>query len=468
MSRANNESAEKSKRIKDVIRKRKQDALAGKPRYNHHLVGWIDQKRIDGTADYDFSLNDKANAIRRIFELADNGVGAWSIARMLNTEGFPVLRSRTNVDQRWKEAQVQLLLKNEIVIGTYQPMETVDGKRLPMGEPVKNYYPAAIDEELFWRVQRNRHTPKPVGRQGRQFSNLFARITSCHGCGRIMRLSQGGTKRNRKHYLSCMQRALIDGHNCSGKFFPYQPLEDAVLTFATDFYEAAAAEMQVPERNKAKLEKQLDDANERLSALEKRRENLVSLLEEDVSAEDKADFLRRIRELREKIEQQKAYAAEITSELVATRDKRDDLKSVMDQIMEERAKWKTGADDEIKESRAKVSQMLREFITKVEIDLETQEATVWIGGFTSLYRFDRNGSLIGHVSILPMLMPSNGVYVDRTPSGRVRSIRKLDNVPKQPAMTETMMIEFMEGLGWKPEHIEQALKASKRIVETFS
>jgi hypothetical protein len=466
MSRANNESAEKSKRIKDAIMKRKQDALDGKPRYNHHLPGWLTQTRVGDSKDFVFGLNAKSKAIQRIFELSDQGIGCWSIARMLNSEGFAVLRESTNVDSKWKEAQVRLLQGNEIVIGTYQPLQTIDGKRVPFGQPVKNYYPAAVDEELFWRVQRNRTKPKPVGRQGRKLSNLFARITSCSGCGRIMRLSQGGTQKSRKYYLSCMQRTLVDGHTCGNKFFPYAPLEEAILTFATDFYEAAAAEMQVPEQNKMKLEKQLSEATARLEQLEKQRKNTLDMSKEDLDHEDKAELLANVRTYRSKIEDQKSYIKQIERELASTRDKRDELKTVMDQVMAERETWKTGTDDEVKQSRAKVSQMLREFITTVEVNVNEETATVWIGGFTSAYKFDRKGNLIGHVNILPMLVPGSAkLYMDRTPSGRIKSIRKLDNAPKQAPMTEQMMIEFMEQMGWKNDRIELALKASRRIVE---
>lgn len=471
MSRANNESAEKSKRIKDVIRKRKLDMLEGKPRYNHHIPGWIDQERVPGTQhDYHFSLNEKAKSILRIFELYDSGMGAWSIAKTLNTEGHPVLRPKTNVDGKWKDAQIQLLLRNEMVIGTYQVSETIDGKEVPMGPPLKNYYPKAVPDELFWRVQRNRIKPKPVGRLGRRYSNLFARITSCSGCGRILRLSKGGGPNRRISYFSCMQNALIDGHQCSDKFFPYDALEEGVLTYATDFYEAAAAEMNVPQKNKVKLAKQHEEATEYLNGLEARRANLMELAEEGLYAEDKAGFAKRIRELREKIEQQKAYIGEIETDLRHAEGKRDELKTVIDRIEEERKKWKTGTDEEVMQSRSLVSQMLREFITTVEVDFEAQEAIVWVGGFTSAYRFDRKGNLTGHVNILPMLYPGGGVrtIIDRTPSGRVRSVRQFNDESTQPAMTETMMVEFMQNMGWSEDRIALALKASKRIYDALA
>lgn len=469
MSRANNESAEKSKRIKDVIRNRKLDALAGKPRYNHHLPGWLTQTRIGETKDYEFSLNEKAAGVLRAFELYDSGMGAWSVAKQLNTDGYPVLRPRTNVDNRWKDAQVQLMLRNEMVIGTYQPTETIDGKAVPLGEPIKNYYPAAVPEDLFWRVQQRITKPKTVGRLGRRYSNLFARNTECSKCGRILRLSQGGSAKKRTYYFSCMQRGLIDGHECSGKFFPYNPFEEAVLTYATDFYEAAATEMQVPERNKAKLEKQIAEANAYLEKIDKNRANTLAMSKEDLDPEDKAELLATVRELRSKIEHQKAYVRGLETQLSNTNDRREELTSVLKQIEAERAKWKVGTDDEVMQSRAKIADLLRTFITTVEVDLEAQEATVWIGGFTSAYKFDRLGNLIGHMNLLPMLVPEAFKYViDRTPSGRVKSIRARNDIPNGPDMTDQMMIEHMQNMGWKDARIELAMKASKRIRETLA
>lgn len=469
MSRANNESAEKSKRIKDVIRNRKLDAIAGKPRYNHHLAGWLTQTRIGETKDYEFSLNEKAAGVLRAFELYDSGMGAWSVAKHLNTEGHPVLRPKQNVDNRWKEAQVQLMLRNELVIGTYQPTETIDGKKVPLGEPIKNYYPAAVPEELFWRVQQRINKPKTVGRLGRRYSNLFARNTECAGCGRILRLSKGGGPNRRKSYFSCMQRALIDGHECSGKFFPYEPLEDAVLFYATDFYEAAATEMQVPLRNKEKLEKQLTEANAYLEKLDKNRSNTLAATKEDLHPEDKAELLSSVRELRGKIEHQKVYIRELETQLANANDRRDELKSVLEQIDVERAGWATGTDDEVMRSRAKIADLLRTFVTVVEVDLEAQEAIVFIGGFTSAYKFDRNGKMLGYVNLLPMLVPEAFKYViDRTPSGRVKSVRIRKDEVTAPAMTDQMMVEQMHGMGWKPERIDLAMKASKRIREAYA
>jgi len=469
MSRANNESQEKSKRIKDVIRNRKLDALAGKPRYNHHLAGWITQTRIGDSKDYEFTLNEKAKGVLRAFELYDSGMGAWSVAKALNTEGHPVLRPKQNVDAKWKEAQVQLMLRNEIVIGTYQASETIDGKSVPLGDPIRNYYPAAVPDDLFWRVQAKINKPKPVGRLGRRYSNLFARNTSCSGCGRILRLSKGGGPNRRISYFSCMQKALVDGHPCSGKFFPYDTLEHAILTYATDFYEAAATEMQVPEKNKQKLEKQLAEAKTYLARIDNERKNTLAMSGEDLDPEDKAELLNNVRALRTKVEQQKVYIGELEAQLLNSQDKRDELKSVMDQIQAERAKWKTAPDDEVMQSRSRISAMLREFVTTVEVDFEAQEAIVWVGGYTSAYKFDRDGNLIGTFFLMPSLMPELYPHViDRTPSGRIRQIRKVNEDIERKPMTDADMIDFMQSMGWKADRIDMALKASKRIREALA
>jgi len=469
MSRANNESKEKSDRIKDVIRNRKLEALQGKPRYNHHLVGWIDQKRVGETKDYEFSLNDKAKTVQRIFELFDEGLGVFSIAKILNTEKLPVLRTNTNTDQRWKDATIRLLLRNETAIGTYTITETVNGKTVPMGEPLKNYYPAAIPEDLFWRVQRRFKSKSRAGALGRRYANLFARNTSCAKCGRVLKMSRGGHEGNRIVYLTCAQRQLVKGHECDSPtpLFPYAPLEDSVLTYVTDFYEAAAAEMNAPHKNKAKLAKQLDDANEYLISIEKKRSNLMKLAEQDLDAADLADISKRMREWRDKIEEQKSYISGLETDIRQTDEKREELQSVLQQIESERKKWKTAGDDEVMQSRARVAKMLREFITTVEVDFDNQFATIWVGGFTSAYRFDRKGNLVSHVNILPMFQTGPvRTYVDRTPSGRARRIRVLTDAPDVPAMTDDMMRTMMMNMGWNESRIEMAMEASKRIRES--
>jgi DNA invertase Pin-like site-specific DNA recombinase len=472
MKAANDESVVKSERISDAIRKRKLSAVAGEPVYNHHLVGWLDQKRIPDTKHYTYAPNEKAKAVQRIFELADQGVGGHSIARILNTEGFPVMRARTNSRNLWRDATIHAILRDETVIGTYRVTEQIDGETVELGTPVKNFYPSAVSDELYWRVQRNRHKPMPMGSKGRKYTNLFARTTSCSKCGAVLKLVSGGASHRKKSYFACMQAQLIKGHPCgvNKKFIPYEPVEEAILSFATDFYDAAADMMNISQKNQKLLHKQLVEAQLQLHSMMKRRANLLDTVEEVEDAQDRRDLVRRIAEARTKIDQQTANIAELSRDIQLGDNQRNELRSVIDQVEAERKTWKTGTEQEIFESRSKVSQMLREFITTIEVDFDRQETTVWIGGFTSAYRFDRSGNFIGHINLIKMLKPTTAepflITYDRGYGTGNRFVGGYVAIPTtQPAISEDEMRNWLRNMNFSEQRIEMAITAKRKIIE---
>ncbi len=244
MMRANDESETKSKRAKAKILKRKAQALEGKKRYNVSLC--IGSTKITSAADdYEFSLNDHAKTVQRIYELADHGVGTHSIARLLNQSGTPVFRPKINVKNQWRDATVAVILRDETVIGTYKVFQTMDRERVPMGEPIRNYYPAAVSEELFWRVQRKRPEHPLKGRVGKRFSNLFPKRTACAHCGSALKMIRNTHPKRARTYFTCSNRFITGGVGCDSdpKTFRYNELESAVLDHVTDFYRAATEMM---------------------------------------------------------------------------------------------------------------------------------------------------------------------------------------------------------------------------------
>ncbi len=236
MSRAHEESATKSFRAKERIRKRKQDALAGKPIYNKNIAGWINQIRIGDTSEWHYEINEHGPTIQRIFDLIEMGVGTHTVARILNQEERPVLRRGINPKQQWRDAAVSRIIKDETCIGTLTLFEEIDGKRVVMGDPIPRYYPAVISEEQYWRVQRSRPEHPHKGRRGERFANLFPRATSCSEGGGRLKMYYGGRANNRHSYYGCM-RARTHGFGCEAgsTLFRYDALEAAVLDHVTDF-----------------------------------------------------------------------------------------------------------------------------------------------------------------------------------------------------------------------------------------
>ena len=388
MSRGHEESARKSYNSKKNHDANRQDMLAGKPRFQSSCVGWIDQKQIAGSKDCRFSLNGHAKTVQRIFELADQGIGPLSIARILNETKTPPLKA---IGTKWWENTVTRILKNETAIGTLQVHETVDGKLVPMGQPIRNYYPAAVTEELFWRVQRNKPKAFKTGRKGLRYANLFQTITRCLHCGGGLGLVQS-TKNDYKYYR-CKNR--YQNKNCTGPsvLFPYNALEVGILDHVTDFYLDSQLERASGTANRTVIAEALAEAEGKLADLEKRARNTRNMSELVDDAETQAEYAVRLRELRIDIDSMKAEISEKSNQLREIDDKTSELTSVTDMIAAERKLWETGDESEIFVSRSKVAQAIRSFAIQVDVDFDVQAASVTVAGAARAYFFDRTGRM---------------------------------------------------------------------------
>jgi hypothetical protein len=45
------------------------------------------------------------------------------------------------------------MLRNRATIGEHQPKRIQNGKRVPYGDPISNFYPAVIEESLFLQLK---------------------------------------------------------------------------------------------------------------------------------------------------------------------------------------------------------------------------------------------------------------------------------------------------------------------------
>ena len=113
----------------------------------------------------------KAPVVRRVFGLAIKGHGIGPIAKVLNREVAPCIsKSRT-----WRDSFVYKVLTNRACIGGPQLHILKDGEFVPVGQPLKNYYPAVVKEATFYRAQQALKDRSSTGRRcSDKVSNLFA------------------------------------------------------------------------------------------------------------------------------------------------------------------------------------------------------------------------------------------------------------------------------------------------------
>jgi len=394
MSRGHEESQIKHVRAKRAVDDRKQDALKGLPRFNNSLVHWIDQERVSGF-DYKFSLNEHAKTVQRIFELADQGLGTVGIARILNETETPRFTQQGNDKTKWRDIQVNRILKNEIAIGTYRVTENVDGVDVLMGEPVKNYYPAAVSEELFWRVQRNRKAAPKKGRIGKTFTNLFQDLTECSVCGSRMKMHNGNPRGGtRMRYYTCMNRYMGGGCESPSKLFPYDAFETSVLNHVTEFHLDSRLGLSKTKANRDAIAAEHKEAVVALENLQRRQSNLLAMAEMADDDETRAELLVKMKTFRNQIEQQRAMVSELADQLGSIDDASKEISDVSERIHLARLSWTTASEGDVLASRASVARALKEFISRIVVDLKHQYALVYVAGYTRVYQFDRNGGLV--------------------------------------------------------------------------
>lgn len=198
-SRAHEESRIKAKRVSAAFQLKRQSGLAVVSA--SHGGGWV--KPRDDKSGWDI-VQEKADSVRRVFEYVANGYGGVKLAKLANQEKWITpWRTRKTSNQTWEHTGISRLLRDRRVLGEWQPKRMIKGKYVNDGEPVKNYFPTVIDEELWFRAQNalsGRMMPKRIrGKHTDIFSNVFY----C-SCGAKMQRKAPSERGNPIYY--CVKR----------------------------------------------------------------------------------------------------------------------------------------------------------------------------------------------------------------------------------------------------------------------
>jgi DNA invertase Pin-like site-specific DNA recombinase len=184
---------------------------------------------LEVTPDGFLVKEEAAAAVRRIYELARDGLGIHRITERLTREKVPPI----GTGECWVTAYVAKILSSPAAMGTYQPQRQEGRKYVPDGEPIPGYYPAIITEEEWLEAQdaiASRASGRGAGRKGAEETNLFTGLLHCaltgsklhivHGLGR-----EGEGERRRYRYL----RPTAETGAPAGGRIDYAIFESAVL-----------------------------------------------------------------------------------------------------------------------------------------------------------------------------------------------------------------------------------------------
>ena len=110
-------------------------------------------------------LPDRAEIVEYIFQLSIAGLGGYTIAKLLNKKEVPAF----GTSKKWDQSTIYNMLSSRATIGEYQKKRVFEGKEVPVGEPIPNYYPAVIDKQIFEAAQTARRDNLSM-RRGRRAS----------------------------------------------------------------------------------------------------------------------------------------------------------------------------------------------------------------------------------------------------------------------------------------------------------
>ncbi|MCI0460212.1 MAG: recombinase family protein [Gemmataceae bacterium] len=222
LSRAHEESATKSARVKAAWQ-RKREQLSEKPATSR-CPAWLRLKE-DRTGFE--PIPDAVAAVLRVHALARDGHGVQQITRQLREEGIAPIAGKAD---GWRGSYVGKLLRTRAVLGEYQPYVVQDGKLVPHGQPVPNYFPAIMSEAEWLATRRavelrlNQRGPR-----GKGVRNLFTGILFDARDGCSMVIKWRGHQSPTTYLIS--SGAWKRENDSPGFTFPYGLIEEWTLEF---------------------------------------------------------------------------------------------------------------------------------------------------------------------------------------------------------------------------------------------
>lgn len=255
MSRAHEESATKSYRLKDAWAKKKQRAASARTPISRNCPRWLEL-----TENGYVIIPERAATVVKIFELCRDGLGIQRIRNYLiaNQE----VHKPFGDSGKWRSSYVETILKSRAVFGEYQPgARDEQNQKKTCGSPIENYFPVVVSQELFFAAQSAMQSRyRSAGRPGMREANLFTGIVWC-----------ARTKTRMSVISFRSYRYLTSGAVAQGKVrrgnpysFPYKEFEQAMLQ--------TLSELPVDDTQEDELSQQVQSIQGRIEVIDKRIE----------------------------------------------------------------------------------------------------------------------------------------------------------------------------------------------------
>lgn len=352
MARAHEESKNKGRVVGAAWAKKKQAAREeGRP-LTRRCPAWIQivNKKYE-------VIPEKAQIVQRIFRMAIEGYGARTILKALNSDGIPTFMvSKKKQNNGWQTSSLRRLLTSRTVLGEYQPHTGRHWNRKPEGDPIKDFYPAIIDEATFWRAQSAMESRRGRGgRKGEGVAHLLQGLAKCGDCGRAMHIINKGPLPKGGTYFECS--AARRKFECSNtERWRVDRIEARLLKALT--YIDVDAVVFGEQRDEAS--DKVDILQAKLADAEQRRKRLIVLVEsgDDAAAERFQTVAAQVKDIKGELAKAKKEAAKSAADpgVKAALIDAIDLSKLMTVV----------ADRTCYEYRVRLSHQLRKLVQIVE------------------------------------------------------------------------------------------------------
>jgi len=282
----------------------------------------------------------EAPVVKRIFEMADKGLGAKEIVKTLVAEGV-----KTRNGHHWYKTAIYNILTNEtytgaIVFNRHKKNEEHRKKNEPEKViRVENAHPALVSKEVFAKVQAMMKARAPKIMHPREVSSdyLLSGMVHCGKCG--AKLVGSSAKSGKFFYYACQNYLKRGKGVCDCGFVPQAKLEAAVIDrirervltkanigkLVQDINEELLA-------SKGSMRDRINDKDLQIADAHKRLQKLYSALE--TGQLELGDLAPRIKGLRTQIDALEAVKAALNAELnketITISD--DELKSYQEEL----------------------------------------------------------------------------------------------------------------------------------------
>lgn len=148
--------------------------------------GWL--RRDSKTSPWQV-IEEKAESVRLVFELAAQGFGSPAIAARANEEGWPVPTRLSQTGDRWHAQMPGILLRNRAVLGEHEhrirthAANAAFWRGTTSGVVHADYYPRIISDELWAKARVSIEGRKVLKRRDANYWNIWSGLLYCGYCG---------------------------------------------------------------------------------------------------------------------------------------------------------------------------------------------------------------------------------------------------------------------------------------------